>query len=527
MATQLASVESSIILQGETLALLQHSDEARELERLQRACHSLQEQIAQGTEKTAELEKAIVSRLQKQGKSLHDLDCWEGQEAIKRALRRKENRDKAKSLAQEARIQARLPKPRPAVTVLPVTVYRHSLAPCDLAVALQAARVLKAEMTEPDNPAGGAPRILTSSKVPDVESIATPLAAPATRVPKVYLAAMHSVLSDGRGEGEGEGGVLDGVGLEVPQDYGLQAIMEQLQTMEGMLLTATQRRAPAVAAAATTGLPEIRRKLAAAKEVIVDAYRSLGAADKGIAEIESGATNTTAERDAVRQQFLHLISGRDEMPLTITARQDEVSRLTTTLLENRQELAALRKAIKERRAELAEAEALHLDLKNTPALAAAEEAEAREAARAIMKVEIKARPPSPPPGVVPSSPPTCVPRLLSPDKGGSARALLGILTPRDGAPAKGDKSDSTRPAEGADVRIPSVAPEAQSLTGPIVTCEPSASGYPVYFYQPRRPTLATTPREALAATSPSSRAQGLSVQTLKIDLTPHRRARKI
>lgn len=567
---QLAEAESSITMLRETLAVQQRNDACKELGRLTRACANLEAQISRDEERAKQLELSVLG-------AGRGLDSWEGRQAVKRWGQRRDRRQEAQRLVRERRILARLPQPAPTPILLPQRVHLHHLPAADLAVAVQGASILKAQLALSDEP-GGAPRILTSALLPDAGAEASSRhevvapAAPATQVPSVYLKAMRSVSADHPR-------------LPDPrQDFGLCAVLEQLQTLEGMLLSATRRKF-AHDSSSSGGLQGIRDQLSDAKASIVATYKALATTETSMRQLASETGASAEERDQVRQEFLSLIAGRDEMPLTITARQDEVTSLAARLIESRQELDGLKAAVRAKRAELAAAQDLHARLKNTPALA---EAAAAEAARAAIDVVVKQPQPAAPlpPGVVLTSPPTCVPReQLRPTVKEERKGADDTKNPTGKAKDKDRAEEPSLPAPAPTIRIPRVeqseptsppapapapAPTAHAhahvhphvhphapaqphhlphphphhhhhhhahpqphthahtahshththahstahAPGPTVTSEPSSSGYPVYFYKPRSPRLATTPRQLLQGRE----KEAIAVQTLTLSL---------
>lgn len=408
---RIANCESEIKLKQETLEVMMRKDEFKELKRIRALCEKLHVETTSYKDRVQWLERSLLARIASGGVKLLSFDSYEGKQLVAGLLERKSNREAVKQKAREMRIQAQLPKPDPVPIRVPLASFNFHLAPQELYVAMQASTLLKSRLPVHDvSASGGIDQlpILKSSKLPEVglEGVI----APPPRIPDpLENPLMNTMLAIGQ---------FDQNSMTPNDDHGIPAILEQLQTIEDMLLGAPKRKPYDTSG----GVEDIREELVNIKKEVVRSFKAIKEVTASIKTLESNQGGSLEERDALRVAFLEKIAGRDGMPLTISARQDEVNSLTNSLLEARANLKGLKKQLRATAKELESAQNLFDKLKATPILAAQEvERLEKEATspKPLIRVEVKQKDPAkpkPPPASLHQQHPQQQQQLVQPQR---------------------------------------------------------------------------------------------------------------
>ena len=383
---RIANCESEIKLKQETLEVMMRKDEYKELKRIRALCEKLHAETTSYKDRVQWLERSLLARIASGGVKLLNIDSYEGKQLVAGLLERKSNREAVKQEAREMRIQAQLPKPDPVPIRVPLATFNFHLAPQELYVAMQASTLLKSRLPRDDvSASGGIDQlpILKSSKLPEVGSEG--VIPPPQRPDPLENPLMNTMLAIGK---------FDQDATTPSDDHGIPAILEQLQTIEDMLLGAPKRKPYDMSG----GVEDIREELVTIRKEVVRSFKAIKEVTASIKTLQSDQGGSLEERDALRVAFLEKIAGRDCMPLTINARQDEVNSLTNSLLEARADLKGLKKQLRATAKELESAQTLFDKLKSTPILAAQEvdrlEKEATSP-KPLIRVEVKGKPKDP------------------------------------------------------------------------------------------------------------------------------------
>lgn len=363
----IAATESELKVTLESIDVLKRRENYRELQRIRDLCQTLQLETKRKTALIPILESKILIQAEKQtGSAIPNLICSEGLRLLQHYRRRNANRISIKNAAAELRIRDHIPRSKPKPKMIALPVVTHRLEPNEVTLALQVGRLLKKELTS----RGVTPTdiILHSWTLPperqggrgvnnDFSQTAVPGTTSLEQAPRKNAAALQ-VLQDMEDEGE-EADELE--------DFGLPAILEQLQTLEDLILSGPKRYS---VPDSSDVLEEIRDELEDSKAVIVDLYTLLRKTAKEIAKLfADNSINTVEQRDILRNKFLKKIGGREGMPLSTRARADEVKTLTDFLLEVQTETRSIKKDLALKAAQIESAYQLYTELKATPGLA--------------------------------------------------------------------------------------------------------------------------------------------------------------
>jgi hypothetical protein len=373
----IALVESEIKLKQETLEVLGRTDACRELKRIRALCDTLHSQTATFNSTSLSIEKGLLALNSSTG--LLNFESYEGKQFVSRCMTRKSNREATLREVKELRIKSKMPKTKPVAVFVPLELFNFHISSQELSAAMQASCLLKSRLhSNESSPFEETVGILTSSKLPPDVGLLSQKGNVEAFENNPHMEAMVSI------------GIDDSIDL-VQDDYGLPAILDQLKILEDMLVGAPNRKPYDTSG----GMEDIREQLVEVKQQVVESYKAIKVTTSAINKLESDQGNSLDERDSIRATFLAKIDGRESMPLTITARQDEVNHLTGVLLETQENMKRLRKQLHFKTIELENAQMLHDKLKATPGLAALEvdNQEKAKASKPLIRVEVKAKSP--------------------------------------------------------------------------------------------------------------------------------------
>lgn len=131
------------------------------------------------------------------------------------------------------------------------------------------------------------------------------------------------------------------------QDFGFQAIVEQLGVLDNLLKDGSRKHIDAAKRAASSGddAATARDTIRELVPEIKKMYRTVNAARKKTRWMDKGLKELRATRDDTRSKFLRMIDGRDDMPKTIYARGGEAEFLNRRIPDLMVEINTVKEAI--------------------------------------------------------------------------------------------------------------------------------------------------------------------------------------